>query len=143
MPKEDEVREKIKKGLKSLGEKARELSIAAVDYLELQAQIGKLKFEILNLQRQIDRNLNAIGKDVLNESRNPEPHNPLELYSVKNALQEIGRLEEEIAHKRERIAQLTTSAREARNLEKSKSPEPAKVKTPRTKTSTTKKKTPS
>lgn len=141
MPKDDEVRDRLKKGLKSLGEKARELSIAAVDYLELQAQIGKLKFEILNLQRQIDRNLTAIGKDVLNESRNPEPHNPLELYSVKNALQTISQLEEEIANKRERIAQLTTSAREARNPQKAKSPEPSQVKTPRTSTSTKKKKT--
>lgn len=107
MPKKEEVQEKVKKGLKVLREKAKEFTTAAADYLELQAQIGKLKFEVLALQRQIDSNLKAIGKEVLNESRNTEPRNPLDLHSVKKALKEIAQLEGEIELKRENIAHLT------------------------------------
>ncbi|MBM3326660.1 MAG: hypothetical protein FJY65_06735 [Calditrichaeota bacterium] len=123
MPKA-EFKEQLKRGLKELGAKAGELTIAAADFIEEQAQVGKLKFDILTLKRQIDRDLRSIGEVVLNISRSPKPVNPLEDKGIKQSLKQIDNLERQIENKRTEIAKVVEAARLRRMERAEKKAEP-------------------
>ncbi len=119
MPKK-ELKEQLRRGLKELGAKATKLTIAAADFIEEQAQVGKLKFDILTLKRQIERNFKDIGEEVLKISRSPKPTNPLDNENIKHYLKDIGELEERIKTKRAEIDKITEMAQQ-RRVERAKS----------------------
>jgi len=85
---------------------------AAADMAEEQAVVGKLKFDILNLNRKIDRNKHDIGDIVLQISRSEEPYNPLDDGEVRKRIVSIGELEAQIEFKR---AEITRDVEEIRN----------------------------
>jgi hypothetical protein len=81
-----------------------EVSNAAADFTEEQAVVGKLKFDILNLNRKIDRNKHEIGDIVVQISRSKEVTNPLDDGEIMKRLVMISELEAQIEFKRAEIA---------------------------------------
>ncbi len=81
-----------------------EVSNAAADFTEEQAVVGKLKFDILNLNRKIDRHKHDIGNIVLEISQSDEPYNPLEDGEIIKNIAGIHDLEARIDYKKAEIA---------------------------------------
>ena len=106
-----------------LKKRLRELSIAAADYAEEQALIGKIKFEILTLKHRIEHSQREIGARVQEMSKLPKPPDAFKDTEIKCHLSEIANLESQVARKREEI---TRVAEQIRN----RHPEPAQKPTP-------------
>ncbi len=104
-----------------------EVSNAAADFTEEQAVVGKLKFDILNLNRKIDRNKHDIGDIVLQICRSDAPYNPLDDGEVRKRIANIGDLEAQIDSKRAEIARNVDEIRSRRKP----SPKPAAASAPR------------
>lgn len=92
-----------------------EVSNAAADFTEEQAVVGKLKFDILNLNRKIDRQKLEIGARVLEISRLAKPFNPLDDGEVRKGIAIIGEIEAQIVYKRSEIERSVTEIRSRRN----------------------------
>lgn len=111
-----------------------EVSNAAADFTEEQAIVGKLKFDILNLKRRIDRDLHNIGSRVLDIGRSAAPSNPLEDGEVRNLIASIGDLERQVDRKRRQIGQVADQIRSRRRSETpaaGPAPTPAATPTPK------------
>lgn len=80
-----------------------EATNAAADFTEEQAKVGKLKFDILNLNRKIDHFKLEIGARALEISRSSERMNPLDDVDVKKKIASIGDLEAQIEFKKREI----------------------------------------
>ncbi len=121
---------KFKKGIKRA-------TSAAADFTEEQASIGKLKFEILNLKRKIDRLHGEMGvriAELYHESPKPDPFRDSE---IKTALQKVFDLEKQVDEKRRAISKVADDFRvKAENAKAAKEQEvePPKRTAPRAKT---------
>ncbi len=91
-----------------------EVSNAAADFTEEQAVVGKLKFDILNLNRKIDRNKQDIGARVLEIARSDQPYNPLQDGEIVKKIAAIGDLEAQINFKRVEITREVETIRSRR-----------------------------
>jgi hypothetical protein len=91
-----------------------EVSSAAADFTEEQAIVGKLKFDILNLKRKIDRDMHDIGSRVLDISRSSKPFNPLDDGEVRTLFESITDLEVLIERKKQEILQVSKEIRSRR-----------------------------
>ncbi|MBM3328174.1 MAG: hypothetical protein FJY67_01715 [Calditrichaeota bacterium] len=109
MPKKD-LKAAVSEGLKKLGARATELGAVAADFIEEQAKIGKLKFDILSLKRQIDRLKQEIGDRVIAMANSASPGNPLSDKAIQKAMRDIAGLEKGIESKRAAIARISDKA---------------------------------
>ncbi|NQU06877.1 MAG: hypothetical protein HQ568_12340 [Calditrichaeota bacterium] len=110
----------------------REVSIAAADFTEEQALIGKLKFDILNLKRKIEHKHNEIGVRICELSlvTRPKPK-PFEDEEIIRLLGEIAEIEKLVESKREDISKVADQVRtrgSADVVEKKAEETPAKPK---------------
>lgn len=94
-----------------LKRKLKDVSLAAADFTEEQAIIGKLKFDIINLKRKIENNHREIGALVTNLSRLSTPPNPLADPEIKKLLKDIQSLEKLIEENRKAISQVSDEFR--------------------------------
>ncbi|MBT3231899.1 MAG: hypothetical protein HN356_03715 [Calditrichaeota bacterium] len=89
-----------------LKQRLKEVSIAAADFTEEQALIGKLKFEILTLKRKVDKLHLNLGVHMCEMSKlNPQP-NPFEDADVIHFISEVEDLEMKIEAKRREITEV-------------------------------------
>lgn len=90
----------------------REVSIAAADFTEEQALIGKLKFDILNLKRKIERKQREIGVRICELSlvKRPKPK-PFEDEDIERLVAEIAELEVQVDQKRQDISKVADQVR--------------------------------
>jgi hypothetical protein len=90
----------------------REVSIAAADFTEEQALIGKLKFDILNLKRKIEHKQNEIGVRIceLSQIERPKPK-PFEDEEIITLLSEIAEIEKLVDEKRQDITKVADQVR--------------------------------
>jgi len=90
----------------------REVSIAAADFTEEQALIGKLKFDILNLKRKIEHKHNEIGVRICELSliTRPKPK-PFEDEEIIRLLDEIVEIEKLVESKRQDITKVADQVR--------------------------------
>ncbi len=89
-----------------LKQRLKEVSIAAADFTEEQALIGKLKFEILTLKRKVDKLHSNLGVHICEMSKiNPQPQ-AFEDADVIHYISEIGDLEKQIEAKRSEITEV-------------------------------------
>ena len=90
----------------------REVSIAAADFTEEQALIGKLKFDILNLKRKIEHKQSEIGVRIceLSLTKRPKPK-PFEDEDIIRLLSEIAELEVLVDQKRQDITKVADQVR--------------------------------
>lgn len=89
-----------------LKQRLKEVSIAAADFTEEQALIGKLKFEILTLKRRVDRLHTSIGIHVCDMSKQNPRSNPFEEADVIHYICEVEDLERQIEVKRSEITEV-------------------------------------
>jgi translation initiation factor IF-3 len=94
-----------------------EVSNATADFAEEQAMIGKLKFDILNLKRKVDRALHDIGSRVLEMSRATPDSNPLQDREIKDLLALIADLEVQVERKRKEIGMVADQVRGRRQAD--------------------------
>jgi len=92
-----------------------EVSNAAADFTEEQAVVGKLKFDILNLNRKIDHEKHDIGEIVVQIYRSGDPYDPLIDSEVIKRINSIGELEASIVFKRAEIARAVEEIRSRRH----------------------------
>lgn len=89
-----------------LKQRLKEVSIAAADFTEEQALIGKLKFEILTLKRKVDKLHLNLGIHMCEMSKlNPQPK-PFENADVIHFISEVEDLEIKIDAKRREITEV-------------------------------------
>ncbi|MCF7811236.1 hypothetical protein K9N50_09655 [bacterium] len=95
-----------------LKSRLREVSIAAADFTEEQALIGKLKFEILSLKRKIEHKQNEIGVRIceLSQIDRPKPK-PFEDEEIIRLLSEIVEIEKLVDEKRQDITKVADQVR--------------------------------
>lgn len=112
---------KFKKGIKRA-------TSAAADFTEEQAIIGKLKFEILNLKRKIDRLHNELGVRISELSNITPRPDPFKDGEIKTALEKVVDLEKQIQEKRKSITQVADDFRT--KAEQTRTAEDKEVETP-------------
>lgn len=95
-----------------LKQRIREVSSAAADFTEEQALIGKLKFEVLNLKRKIDRSHRETGARICEMFTTDPESQPFEDDEVLRILSEIKNLENQVDLKRQEIANIADHFRE-------------------------------
>jgi len=109
----------------------REVSIAAADFTEEQALIGKLKFEILNQKRKIEHKHNEIGVRICELSlvTRPKPK-PFEDEEIIRLLDEIAEIEKLAESKRQDISKVADQVRTRGGAETAESDERKAEETP-------------
>jgi hypothetical protein len=95
----------------TLKQRVREATIAAADFTEEQAVIGKLKFDILTLKRGIERAQREIGARICELSAKSPPPNAFSDPEVRRHLKEISELEKQILQKRDDIGKVADQVR--------------------------------
>ncbi|MDP8227870.1 MAG: hypothetical protein P9M15_00290 [Candidatus Electryoneaceae bacterium] len=103
--KQNEFWDKLKQTL-------RDVSTAAADFTEEQALIGKLKFEVLNIKRKLDRLFRDLGIRVRDIADVEPLLQPFEDDEVNQLLESIKDLEEQVKQKRDEIDNVAAHFRE-------------------------------
>ena len=86
-----------------LKNRIKEVSIAAADFAEEQAVIGKLKFEILTLKRKSEQVTKQLGSHIYDMSELTEKPSVFDDYEVIEFIREITDIKEQIEVKRSEI----------------------------------------
>lgn len=86
-----------------LKNRIKEVSIAAADFTEEQAVIGKLKFEILTLKRKSEQVTKQLGNHIYNMSELTEKPSVFDDYEVREFIREINDIKAQIEVKRSEI----------------------------------------
>jgi len=86
-----------------LKNRIKEVSIAAADFTEEQAVIGKLKFEILTLKRKSDQVTKQLGSHIYNMSDLTDKPSVFDDYEVKEFIREIDDIKAQVEVKRSEI----------------------------------------
>ena len=98
-----------------LKQRLREVSIAAADFTEEQALIGKLKFDILNLTRKVERKQREIGQRICELAKESARVSALNDGDIVRLIAEIDELELQISYKREDITKVADQVRANRS----------------------------
>lgn len=100
-----------------LKNRIKEVSIAAADFTEEQAVIGKLKFEILTLKRKSDQVTKQLGSHVYNLSELVDKPSVLDDDEVKEYIREISDIRDQIEVKRSEIEVVADNFRAKKGAE--------------------------
>ncbi len=101
-------------------QRVREVSTAAADFTEEKTLIGKLKFELLNLKRKIDRLHREIGVRISELSHmepQPQPFEDEEIIRLLDEIKEQDRLVEMKKEEINKVADHFRAKSEARQTE--------------------------
>jgi len=98
-----------------LKQRLREVSTAAADFTEEQALIGKLKFDILNLTRRVERKQREIGQRICELAKESKRVSALNDGDIVRLIAEIDELESLIDIKREEITKVADQVRVKRS----------------------------
>ncbi len=90
-----------------LKQRVREVSTAAADFTEEKTLIGKLKFELLNIKRKIDRFHREIGVRITDLAKMDPLPQPFKDESIQQLLSEIKDQEQLIQLKKKEIDKVT------------------------------------
>ncbi|MDP8238387.1 MAG: hypothetical protein P9X24_04805 [Candidatus Hatepunaea meridiana] len=97
-----------------LKKRLRDVSTAAADFTEEQALIGKLKFDILNIKRKIDRKQREIGVRICELAKEESKPKAFEDGEIIGLITEIVNLEEQVDEKRDTISTVADQVRSKR-----------------------------
>lgn len=86
-----------------LKQRVREVSIAAADFTEEQALIGKLKFDILNLKRKVDRCYRDMGERLMELYKADPSTQPFDDEEIARLIRSVTDNERHIAEKQQEI----------------------------------------
>ena len=108
-----------------LKQRLREVSTAAADFTEEQALIGKLKFDILNMTRKVERKQREIGQRVCELSNESPRADVFDDGDIVRLIAEIEELDKQIMGKRDEIAKVADQVRSKRSKAESGEAGPA------------------
>jgi len=97
-----------------LKKRLRDVSTAAADITEEQALIGKLKIDILNIKRKIDRKQREIGVRICELAKEESKPKAFEDGEIISLITEIVNLEEQVDEKRDTISKVADQVRSKR-----------------------------
>jgi len=124
-----------------LKQRLREVSTAAADFTEEQALIGKLKFDILNLTRKIERKQREIGQrvcELFNESPRPDVFEDGDIVRLIAEIDELNKQTEQKRNEISKVADQVRSKRSKAEAEEAVKPPPPKKPEPYVKPPTAK-----
>lgn len=108
-----------------LKNRIKEVSIAAADFTEEQAVIGKLKFEILTLKRKSEQMTKQLGSHVYDMSKLTDKPSVFDDYEVTQFIRDITDIKAQIEIKRSEIEVVADNFRTKKKTDSSEVYQPA------------------
>jgi len=103
----------------------KDVSIAAADFTEEQAVIGKLKFEILTLKRKSVQIIKQLGSHIYQMSELTDKPSVFDDFEVKEFIRDITDINEQIEVKRSEIEVVSDNFRSRKKTKSSESDQPS------------------